>query len=128
MKEPQVESIANENTVSLSGQFKKLFGKNNSKSLVVEQPEAIEIVPVVVEPEPEIEPEQLAVQLGPVEVIKEDVAKVKAKLKGIFGKTTPVTPLVDPEPVDIEPVIVETTPEPVVGVAGKLKGLFGKKK
>jgi len=128
LKEPQVESIANENTVSLSGQFKKLFGKNNSKSLFVEQSESIEIVPVVVEPEPEIEPEQLAVQLGPVEVIKEDVAKVKAKLKGIFGKTTPVTSLVDPEPVDIEPVIVETTPEPVVGVAGKLKGLFGKKK
>ncbi len=134
---PSVESGGDkEKAIGLSGQFKSLFGKNNSKNLDAEQPEAKEVIPVVVELEPEPEPEpepeidtpRLAAQLGPMEVVKADVAKVNAKLKGLFGKTTTVTPKVELESVEIEAVIVETTPDPDVGVKGKLKGLFGKKK
>ncbi|MEI8207893.1 MAG: hypothetical protein WCG16_01725 [Methylococcales bacterium] len=83
---PQAETVIKENNVGLSGKFKNLFGKNNSTDHVVEQPEVVEIVPVVVESEPEPEPVQLAVPLGPIEVIKEDVARVTSKLKGLFGK------------------------------------------
>ena len=81
---------------------------------------------MVVEQEPE--PAQLAAQLGPVEVIKEDVARVTARFKSFFVKTKSVTPIVEPESVEIEPVIVEAPTELAVGVTGKLKGLFGKKK
>jgi hypothetical protein len=126
--EPHVESVIKENNAGLSSKFKNLFGKNSSTDHVVEQPETVEIAPVVVEQEPEPEPAQLAAQLGPVEVIKEDVARVTARFKSFFVKTKSVTPIVEPESVEIEPVIVEAPTEPAVGVTGKLKGLFGKKK
>jgi hypothetical protein len=88
VEEPQVETTPQENQAGLSGKFKGFFGKNKATVNDVE-PEVVpvEIVPeVVAAQEPELEFVLSENQAGPIDTIKEDVAKVKAKLKGLFGK------------------------------------------
>ncbi len=86
--EPRDVRPLEERPAGVAGKFKGLLGRKNTVAPVVDTPKEVERISAIVNAQPESEPEpvQLAVPLGPIEVIKDDVARVTSKLKGLFGK------------------------------------------